>query len=325
MNLQKRTALAAACLFAACVPSANFAATDAEAQFPRRPVRLVVATPPSGGTDLIARLMAARLGERWGQTMVVDNRAGANGLIAFETVARAAPDGHSLVLGNIGHLLTAHLSGKLAFRRDGDFTPIALSATSVQLLVMHAGVPAKSVKEFVELARAAKPRHYTYASSGTGSIGHFAIELFSKMAKIEMTHVPYKGAGLLVPDLQSGQVQLAVTTVAAVLPLVQAGRLRGLALTGTKRVPAIPEVPTFAEAGYPRYDVSVWYGVYAPARMPAALTARLNNDFNWAVQQPEVAKRLVSAAIDPAGQMTAAQFADYTAAQLVTWSEGLTK
>lgn len=173
-----------------CMAPASFAASDARPQFPTRPVRLVVATPPSGGTDLIARLAAARLGERWGQTMVVDNRAGANGLIAFETIARAAPDGYGLVLGNIGHLLTAHLSGKLSLKDNRDFTPIALPATSVQLLVMHAGVPATSVKEFVGLARAARPRHYAYASSGTGSIGHFAIELFSSMAKIEMTHVP---------------------------------------------------------------------------------------------------------------------------------------
>lgn len=242
MNI--RTVVAAACAIVACMPSSTLAAA-ADTHFPNRPVRLLVPVVPGGGTDVIARLLAQRLSERWGQSVVVDNRAGATGLIALELLARAAPDGHTLATFNAAQLLTAQLSGKLSFRRGGDFTPIARSANTELLLVANAGVPAKSLKELVALARA-KPRTLNYASGGAGSLGHLGLALFAGIAGIELTHVPYKGTGQTFPDLLSGQVQLILTSVAPAIQHVQTGRLRALAVAGANRITALPEVPTFS-------------------------------------------------------------------------------
>jgi tripartite-type tricarboxylate transporter receptor subunit TctC len=312
----------AVCAIVACASPPSLAATSADGQFGTRPVRFIVSISPGGSIDLIARLMAQRLGDRWGRTVVADNRPGAGGLIASELLARAAPDGHTLAVFNPGQLLVAQLSGKLSFARGGDFTPIARPATTEFLLVLYPGVPAKTVKELVALARA-KPRSLDYASPATGSIAHLAIELFCSMAGIQMTQVPYKGIGPSIPDLQSGRVQLTMGSIGAVIPHVQAGRLRALASTGPKRTATLPEVPTFAEAGYPRYQVSVWYGIFGPARMPASLVQRLNADFDWVIQQPDVVERFASAGVEPAGALSPQQFADYMANALVTWDDAL--
>jgi tripartite-type tricarboxylate transporter receptor subunit TctC len=294
----------------------------ADVQFPSRPVRIIVPTSPGGGTDFLTRLMQQRLSERWGQTIVVDNRAGASGLIGLELCARASADGHTLTIVNVGLIMTAQLSGKLSFERDGDFTPIALVANSELLMVVHPGVPAKSVKDLVELARA-KPRTLNYASSGTGAVPHLATELFRSMAAIDITHIPFKGSGATLPAVLSGQVQIVLTSVASLVSHVQAGRLRGLAITGTKRLPTIPDIPTFAEAGFPRFEVSVWYGAFGPARMPAPLLARLNTDVNWAVKQSDVIERLASAGMESGGVLSPAQFMDYTTTEAVKWNAAL--
>lgn len=312
-------AVTAACAVFSSMPAK---AAGADLQFPHRPVRLIVPTPPSGGTDFLARLLAQKLAERWGQNVVVDNRAGATGVIAFEILAHASPDGHMLALGNVGHTLSAQLATRLSFERGGDFTPIALPATSVLLLVVYSGVQAKSVKELVELARNAKPR-LLYASGGTGSVSHLTMELFRRMVGIELTHVPYKGAAPSLLDVVSGQVQFTMTTVAAAAPHLQTGRVRALAITGAKRAQGVPEVPTFIEAGYPRYDVTVWYGIFAPARAPARVAAQLNADFNRAVRQLGMAEQLAGAGIDPAGELSPSRFADYISTEVVKWNEGL--
>lgn len=320
--MKNRIAGFAVCASVACIPSLTCAAMGADSPFPNRPVLFIVPTAPGGGLDFVARSMMQQLSERWGQAVVVDNRAGATGLIALEILARAAPDGHTLALLNPAEILSAQLSGRLSFDRGGDFTPIAHPATTELLLVVNPGVPAKSLKELVALARA-KPRDLNYASGGTGTAPHLAMELFASVAGIEMTHVPYKGGGASYPDLVSGRVQLSLATIAAMTPYLQAGRVRALAVTGTKRAPAVPEVPTFAEAGYPRFQVSLWYGIFAPARMPASIVARLNADFNWVVQQPEVIQRLTGAGINPAGGSSPAQFADYVATETVKWNDAL--
>ena len=318
----KTTTAAAVCAIVACMLSPALAATGADSQFPARPMRIIVPTAPGGTVDFVARLVAESLGNRWDQNVVVDNRAGANGLIGLEIAARAAPDGHTLTLLNAGFLLSAQVSGKLSFDRGGDFTPLARFAISPLVLVMYPGVPAKNVKELVEFARA-KPRYLNYASGGTGAVSHLGLALFASIAGIELTHVPYKGLGPAFSDLFSGRVHLTLTGPKSVTPHMKAGRLRGLAVTGAKRVSTLSEVPTFAEAGYPRYDTSAWYGAFAPARLPAPVVARLNADFNWVVQQPEVVDRLTGAGIDPAGGLAPAQFADYVANDLVTWKEAL--
>ncbi len=308
-----------AAITAACLPVAAIAAAPPDAQFPTRPVRLLVPVVPSGGTDLVSRLVAQRLGERWGQTVVVENRAGATGMIAMDLCARAAPDGYTLCTLNQGQMLTGELSGKVSFVPGRDFTPIALAATSELLLVVNAAVPVKSVKELIELARA-KPGFLTYASGGTGSIGHLATGMFASMAGIRMTHIPYKGTGAFTADLLSGQVQVAMPVPVTVIQYVQAGRIRVLAVTGTKRTPTLPDAPTFAEAGFPNYRASVWFGIFGPARMPKALVARMNADINWAAGQPEMTDRLASAGIDPAGNLSQTQFVDFVARELVTWN-----
>ena len=315
-------AAVAACMTGMCIASLPLAAPGDDARFPQRAVRIIVPTAPSGGADLLGRVAAQRLGERWGQNVVIDNRAGAASLIGVELCARAAPDGYTLVVVNPSYMLTAQTSGRLSFERGGDFTPIAFSANTAMLFVMYPGVPAKSLKELVELARA-KPRSFDYGSGGTGTATHLLTELFASMAGIELTHVPYKGGGASVPPLMSGQVQLTLSAAATVLPQVQAGRLRALAVTGKKRLPALPEIPTFAEAGYPRYGITVWYGVFGPAKIPAPLAARLNADLNWVWTAPEVAERLAGAGFDSAGGLSTTQFSNFVAAELVTWKEAL--
>ncbi len=310
--------LVAACAISACGTFSAFAASRDDPQFPQRPVRFLVPVVPSGGTDLVTRLVAQRLGERWGQTVVVENRPGATGMIAMELCARAAADGYTLVMLNQGQMLTGQQSGKLSFAQPGDFTPIALAAASELLLVTNVAVPVRSVKELVEFARA-KPRHLSYASGGTGSVGHLATALFLTTAGIEMTHVPYKGTGAFTADLLSGQVQVAMPVATTVVQYVQAGRLRVLAVTGPKRLTAVPDAPTFAEAGYPRYQASVWFGVFGPARMPSALVTRVNADVNRVAQQPEFAERLAAAGIEPAGTYSPTQFADFVSRELITW------
>lgn len=320
--MNNQTVVAAACVIIACLASPVLAATGADSQYPTRPVRIIVPTSPGGGTDFLTRLVAQRLSERWGQSLVVDNRSGAGGLIGLEILARAAPDGYSLIMTGVSNLLPALVSGRLSFDRDGDFTPIGRAATSVLVLVMHPGVSVKSVKELVELARA-KPRQIMYASGGTGSTAHLGMELFSSMAGIELTHVSYKGTGPALNDLLGGRVQFALIGPAPALPHVRAGRLRILAVTGTKRATTFPEAPTFPEAGYPRYDASLWWGVLAPARVPAPLVARLNTDLNWVVQQPDTTDRLAAAGIVPAGGLSPAQFADYIATENVKWNNAI--
>ncbi|MBI4188983.1 MAG: tripartite tricarboxylate transporter substrate binding protein [Betaproteobacteria bacterium] len=293
-------------------------AAAADAQFPQRPVRLIVPTSPGGGVDFIARLLARQLSDRWGQNVIVDNRAGAAGLIGLEFTARATPDGYTLVLDNTGHLLTARLTGKLS----SDFTPIALPANSPLLFVVHPSVPATSVKELFDLARAKPAGEFNYASAGEGTSSHLGTELLSSMAGIKMTHVPYKGTGPGLPDLLSGKVQVTLTSVAAVTQHVQAGRLHGLAVTGVKRLTTLSQVPTFAEAGYPRFRMSVWYGVFGPAAMPTPVVGQLNADINWAVQQPGVIDRFANAGIEPATG-SPAQLADYMAIEAATWNAAL--
>ena len=319
--MKNRTAVAGACAVLACLPSLTLAATDAYSQFPARPVRMIIPTAAGGTVDLVARVVGERLSTRWGQTIVADNRAGANGLIALTAVARAAPDGYTLTLVNAGFLHTAQTSGKLS-ERGTDFAPIARSAISPLLLVMTATVSAKSVKELVELARA-KPGFFNYASGATGAVTHIAVAYFASVAGIELTHVPYKGLSVAFPDLLSGQVHLALTGPSSVMPYVQSGRMRGLAITGAKRLPSIPDIPTFAEAGYPRYDMSAWYGVFSPAGIPSALLAKLNADFNWTMQQPDVVDRLASAGVESAAGLSPTQFADYVAAETITWNKAL--
>jgi tripartite-type tricarboxylate transporter receptor subunit TctC len=274
-------------------------AVAAESAFPTRPIRFVVPFPPGTTTDVVARLVALRVGDRIGQPIVVDNRSGASGTIGVETVARAAPDGYTWGLGTTTtHALAHILSPKLGYDPVRDFAPIALLGDSPYFLTVNPALPASNVKEFIAHARA-NPGKLLYASVGNFSVGHLSGELLKKAAGIDMVHVPYKGSNIALIDLLAGRIQLNISTIAATLPQVRAGKLRALAVTSPKRVAALPQIPTIAESGFPGYQASLWVGAFVPVRAPAALVARLNREINTTLGVAEMRDALAEQAFEP--------------------------
>jgi tripartite-type tricarboxylate transporter receptor subunit TctC len=267
-----RAILIAAAVTAACSGASPAAADD---RYPTRPVRAVVPFAPGGAVDIVARLTAQRLGETLGQTVVVDNRAGAGGTVGTDIVAKARPDGYTLLIGSMGVAVNAVLYPKLPYDTLRDLAPITLLAEQPNIVVVHPAVAARSVRELVALA-SAKPRQITYGSGGAGSNSHFATVLFLMMAKVEMLHVPYKGLGPAITELVGGQVQMAIPNVSTALPHVKSGKLRLLAVTTKKRFSLFPDAPTVDESGVPGYESSGWYALWAPAGTPAPIVAKLN-------------------------------------------------
>jgi tripartite-type tricarboxylate transporter receptor subunit TctC len=277
------------------------AATAAAAQqYPDRPIRFLVGVAPGGGTDFISRVIGQKLTEKWGQPVVTDNRTGATGLIAFATTASAAPDGYTAIIFNIGHLMSAALAKNPGFDPVRDFAPVSLIATGSLMLGVHASVPASNVKEFVAYARANAGK-LNYASGGPASTQHLAMELLKREAKINLTHVPFKGGGPGTVALVSGEVQAFITNVLSQIPHMKSGRIKGLAVASPKRNIAAPEVPTFAEAGYPTVDVNLWQGILVPAKTPAAVVEKLSAAIAEAVRAPDLAPKLASQGAEPAG------------------------
>ncbi len=276
-----------------CVTFAQSAiAATATPGYPARPIRWIVTFPAGGGTDIVARMVGAKLGELLGQQVVVDNRGGASGVIGTELAARAAPDGHTLLFGTSSALVILPLlSNKLPFDTFRDFAPVSLLVTIPQLLVVHQGIAANSVKELVALAKAT-PGKLTYATSGLGSPNHLATELFNTMTGVTMTHVPYKGAAPGITDLLGGQVQLMFNPMPALVPHVKSGKLKALGVGSAARSPALPDVPTVAEAGVPGYEYVLWYGMFAPRQTPAPIVARLNAHVVSILAQPDIVRQL---------------------------------
>jgi tripartite-type tricarboxylate transporter receptor subunit TctC len=245
--------------------------------YPNRPVRAVVPFAPGGAVDIVARLTAQKLGEALGQTVVVDNRSGAGGTVGTDIVAKARPDGYTLLIGSMGVAVNAVLYPKLPYDTLKDLAPITMLAEQPNIIVVHPAVPAKSVRDLLALAKA-KPGQITYGSGGVGSNSHFASVLFLMMAKVDMLHVPYKGLGPAITELVGGQVQMAVSNVSTALPHVKSGRLRLLAVTTKKRFGLFPDTPTVDESGVPGYESSGWYALWAPAATPPQILARLNRE-----------------------------------------------
>ena len=288
----------------------------AQQNYPSRPIRVVVFVPAGGGADLLARVMAQKLGESLGQTVVVDNRAGMGGVIATGLVAKAAPDGYTLLQGGITtHGIGPHIYSDLPYDPVKDFAPIILSATLPIFLVVNTQVPVKSVSELVALAKA-KP--ISFASPGTGSAPHLVGELFKIETGIPSQHIPYKGSGTGAPALAAGEVQFMFDAIAGHLPFIQSGRVKALAVTSPARLAAFPDVPTMKELGYPRVDGAVWYGLLAPAGTPKPIIARLNAESRRVLAMPEVKDRLVAAGIDAAGS-TPDEFGKFIRAELDKW------
>ena len=266
----------------------------ASAQYPAKPIHLIVPFPPGGGNDTVARAIGQQISPELGQPVVIDNKPGAGGSVGAELAAKAAPDGYTLFLAGVGsHVVNPNVHKKLGYDPLKDFAPITLIASAPSVLVVNPRVPAQNIAEFTAYARA-HPGVLNYASNGTGSAAQLAAAMYETMAGVKMVHVPYKGIAPALTDLLGGEVQLMFGTVVALVPHIQAGKLRALAVTGKKRSPLIPDVPTLRESGLPEYEAGSWYGIEAPAGTPRAIIDQLNAVIVKALKQPDVAKRLAT-------------------------------
>ena len=287
--------------------------------YPDKPVRIIVPFAPGGSTDVLARIMSQKLYERWGHAVVAENRVGAGGNIGAEVVARAAPDGYTLLMGGVPHAIGMTLYRKRSYDMMKDLVAITNVATFPQLIVVHPSLPVKNIRELIALAKA-RPGGINYGSAGYGSPGHLSLELFSTMAKVKITHIPYKGGGQMVGDLMAGQVQLASMGFPPAIPQVEAGKLRAIAVTGTTRSPLVPEVPTVSESGMPGFDVNSWYGVFGPAALPKDIVAKINNDIANILAAGDVKERLASLGAEPA-PMKPEEFGRYVRDEIAKWAK----
>ena len=274
--------------------------TNAGAQeYPTKPIRLVITYPPGGNTDLVGRALALKLGEFMGQQVVVDNRGGAGGVLGSMITAQSAPDGYTTMLGtSAGMVINPLLSRKLTYDPVRDFAPVSMVVIVPQLLVINPQLPVKNVRELIAFAKA-KPGYLNAGSSGVGTPNHFGTELLKWLAGVDIVHVPYKGGAPALTDLLGGQIQMAFSSVPAVLPHIKAGRLVALGVGSAKRSPALPNIPTIAEAGVPGYEYTTWYGIFAPAKTPRTLIARLNTEIVKAMETPDIKDRFTALGGDP--------------------------
>ena len=288
-------------------------------QFPARPVRLVVPYPPGGANDAVARLLAPRMAEQLGQNVVVDNRGGGNTIIGSELVAKAVPDGHTLLIIAAGHAINPSLYPKLPYDTARDFAAVALVGDGAYVLVANPSLGVASVPDLIAAAKA-KPGQILYASSSTGNLTHLAAEVFNAMAGVKMLHVPYKGGGPAMVDLLGGRVSVFFSTVAVARPHLQSGKIRGLGVTTARRSGALPNIPTIAEAGLPGYDVSGWYGFVAPAATPKAAVAKLHAVVQASTRQADVKEKLLAVGVDVV-ESTTAQFGQRITSELAKWEK----
>jgi len=311
--MQRRTLAAAALLALSCAVPA------AAQQFPSKPITIVVPASPGGAIDLTARLIGQKLTEAWGQSVVIDNRAGATGIIGTDLVAKSPPDGHMLALVASSHAINPSMVKKLPYDTVKGFEPVVLTHVVPLVLVVSPTLPVSSLKELIAYGKS-NPGKLSFASSGSGGAPHFSGELFKSMTGIDMTHIPYKGSTLAHPDLISGRTSLMFDTVAAVNVQVKANRLKPLAVTTLKRSSILPDVPTMQEAGLAGYETSTWGGLLAPAGTPKATVAKLNAEVNKILAMPDVRKTLLDNGIEPGGG-SPQQFTDFIGTETVKWAK----
>jgi len=290
----------------------------AQQPYPAKPIRIISPFAAGGGNDTFLRTLAPKLTENLKQPIVIDTRAGANGIVGTELAARAAPDGYTLILIPSNHTVNASLHKKLPYDVIRDFTPISLAGSSPLVVAVHPSLPAKNIRELIAFAKA-RPGQLTYGSAGIGSSGHLAGALFESMTGIATTHVPYKGMSLAVTDLIGGQVSLTFGTSLSVIPQVRNGRLRALATTGAARSPALPDIPTVAESGVRGYEAGLWYGFVGPARIAADIVRRLNTEIAAVLALPEIRERLASQGVD-ARSTSPEEFARLLVTDLERWA-----
>lgn len=291
----------------------------AQAQsYPTKPIRLIVPFPPGGGNDVIARVIAQKLGERLGQQVIVDNRAGANGIVGLQALMQSPPDGYTLAVGAAGPLaVNPSLYDKLPYDPLKDFSPITNMVNYPLLLVVHPSVPVKTTQDLINLAKA-KPKQLYFASPGSGNSGHLAGELLNSMANVQTVHVPYKGQGPALSDLISGQVQMLYSSIPSVLPQVKSGQLNALAVGSAKRVPSLPDIPTISESGVPGYEAYSWVGMVAPAKTPKDIVNRLNREIVDILKQKDVSEKLNQQGALPVGD-SPEQFGAYIKTEIEKW------
>ena len=316
----KRLQYLSFCLFPFAF-SLGIAAASAQG-YPSRAVRFLVPNPPGGGTDLIARIVAHKVSEKWGANLIVDNRPGAGGVIAVEVAAKAAPDGYTLLMGHFPLAISVIL-GKVSDPIRA-FAPVTLLGTTQNVLVVNPAVPARSVQEFIAVARG-KPGQLRYATGGAGTAMHVSAELFGLLAGVSMTHIPYKGAGPALVDLMSGQVQASFPSVPAAAPHIKSGKIRALGVSGATRSQVVPELPTIAEEGLSGYVAVQWYGVLVPRQTPRGIVERLNRDFAWALGQPDTRSRLLESGYDLPPDTTEKGFGRFIQNEIAKWGEVVRK
>ena len=299
---------------------AGFAGSVLAQSYPSKSLRFIVPYPPGGGTDLLARALGKKLSEMWGQPVVIDNRAGAAGIVGTELAAKAPPDGYTIVLGFVGAIsINPGLYSKLPYDPVKDFVPVTLATSYPLVLSVHPAVPARSVKELLALSKS-KPGQLKFASGGTGTDAHLSGEMLKIMAGINIVHVPYKGIGPGVIDVLGGHVDMIFSAPPGVMPHVKAGKLRALAVTSAKRLPSLPDLPSIAESGLPAYDISGWYGVLAPAGTPKELVTRLNIDIVTALRLPDVTAQMAGMGLEITTS-TPEEFGMYIKTEIAKWTQ----
>jgi tripartite-type tricarboxylate transporter receptor subunit TctC len=304
---------------AAALASAVAAPAVAQTTYPNKPIRLLVGFAPGGGTDIVARALGVKMSEVLGQTIVVENRAGASGTIAAAEVARSAPDGYTLLMGHTNsNAIAPFVLDKVPYDAAVDFTPITYVGYVPNVLVVHPSIPARSVPELVALAKG-KPGEYTYASSGVGSTQHLAGALFAKLTDVQLNHIPYKGSGQAVVDLIGGQVNMNFDTMPPVLEHIKSGKLRALAISTPQRLPQLPDVPTFTEVGIKGFDVTNWYSVMGPKGLPRDVVEKIDGAVKKAMADQSINTSLVAQGVQFGGAATPAQFSDFVKAELTKY------
>lgn len=309
---------AAIATLAAC--SGLLPALEAAAQtYPTRAVRLIIPQSAGSATDTVARMIGARLAEKFGQPVVHENRVGAGGIIGVELMAKAAPDGYTIAIVSATHAVNPSLRRNLPYDSIADFAPVTMATAQPYVMLAHPSLPAKNVRELVALARS-RPGQINYASSGAGTLGHLGFELLKTTASVNMVHVPYKGIVPAITDIVGGHVSLLYSTVVSGMPQVNAGKLRALAVSSIKRAQVAPGVPTVAESGFPGYDVSGWYGILAPAKTPPDIVNRLNSEIVTILRSPAAAERLAMDGSEAVGN-TPEQFAAHIKSEIAKWGK----
>ncbi len=291
-------------------------ATPAQ-DYPARPIRMILGFAPGGSTDLVARVVGQKMAEAWGQQVVIDNRPGANGMIGADLVAKASPDGYSLLLSSIGPMAINASLYKMPYDIVTEFAPVTYTGNVTNLLVVHPSVPATNVKELIALAKA-QPGKLTFGSSGTGGAPHMAVELFKILAKVNVVHVPYKGGGPAMADLVGGQISGSFASMPSSIGFVRGGKLRALAVTAPKRSPAAPDVPTVSEAGIPGFSVLDWQGLFTTAKTPPAVVAKLNAEVVRILKLPDVIEKLAIAGVE-IQTSTPKEWGDFVKAEIAKW------